>query len=97
MKWKLGLAVVLGAAVVIAILLVPRGSVREVATLDCGGHFARDLAFTPDGGLLNPNHYLAVAIDYLYTRRPNWPASTAVGTCGSAAMKRSRQARRVSA
>ena len=34
---------------------------------------------TPDGGLLNPNHYLAVAIDYLYTNRPGWPASTAVG------------------
>jgi phosphoglucomutase len=34
---------------------------------------------TPDGGLLNPNHYLAVAIDYLYTHRPEWPASTAVG------------------
>lgn len=34
---------------------------------------------TPDGGLLNPNHYLAVAIDYLYTHRPEWPQSTAVG------------------
>jgi len=34
---------------------------------------------TPDGGLLNPNHYLAVAIDYLYTHRPAWPGSTAVG------------------
>ena len=34
---------------------------------------------TPDGGLLNPNHYLAVAIEYLYTNRPEWPASTAVG------------------
>lgn len=34
---------------------------------------------TPDEGLLNPNHYLAVAIDYLYTHRPAWPASIAVG------------------
>ncbi|OBI49104.1 phosphoglucomutase, alpha-D-glucose phosphate-specific [Mycobacterium kyorinense] len=34
---------------------------------------------TPDEGLLNPNHYLAVAIDYLYTHRPAWPASVAVG------------------
>jgi phosphoglucomutase len=34
---------------------------------------------TPDGGLLNPNHYLAVAIDYLFGHRPSWPASTAVG------------------
>jgi phosphoglucomutase len=34
---------------------------------------------TPDGGLMNPNHYLSVAIDYLYTHRPGWPASVAVG------------------
>ena len=34
---------------------------------------------TPDAGLLNPNHYLAVAIAYLYTQRPSWPASVAVG------------------
>ena len=34
---------------------------------------------TPDGGLMNPNHYLAVAIDYLYTHRPEWAAGTAVG------------------
>ncbi|OBJ56518.1 phosphoglucomutase (alpha-D-glucose-1,6-bisphosphate-dependent) [Mycobacterium sp. 1423905.2] len=34
---------------------------------------------TPDEGLLNPNHYLAVAIDYLYTHRPNWPDGIAVG------------------
>ncbi|WP_118914553.1 phosphoglucomutase (alpha-D-glucose-1,6-bisphosphate-dependent) [Mycobacterium shigaense] len=34
---------------------------------------------TPDAGLLNPNHYLAAAIDYLYTHRPSWPAGIAVG------------------
>ncbi|MCV7062522.1 alpha-D-glucose phosphate-specific phosphoglucomutase [Mycolicibacterium vaccae] len=34
---------------------------------------------TPDGGLLNPNHYLAVAIDYLFAHRPEWSAETAVG------------------
>jgi len=34
---------------------------------------------TPDAGLMNPNHYLAVAIDYLYTHRPSWPAGIAVG------------------
>lgn len=34
---------------------------------------------TPDGGLLNPNHYLAVAIDYLYSHRRSWASSTAVG------------------
>ncbi len=30
-------------------------------------------------GLLNPNHYLAVAISYLFTHRPDWPARAAVG------------------
>jgi phosphoglucomutase len=34
---------------------------------------------TPDAGLLNPNHYLAVAIDYLYRHRANWPGGAAVG------------------
>ncbi|MFD6674179.1 phosphoglucomutase (alpha-D-glucose-1,6-bisphosphate-dependent) [Rhodococcus zopfii] len=34
---------------------------------------------TPDGGLLNPNHYLAVAIDYLYGHRPGWPSAAKVG------------------
>ena len=27
---------------------------------------------TPDAGLMNPNHYLAVAIDYLFSHRPQW-------------------------
>jgi phosphoglucomutase len=34
---------------------------------------------TPGAGLMNPNHYLAVAIDYLLTHRPDWPADAAVG------------------
>ena len=34
---------------------------------------------TPDAGLMNPNHYLAVAIQYLFGNRPGWPASTAIG------------------
>jgi phosphoglucomutase len=34
---------------------------------------------TPSTGLLNPNHYLAVAIDYLLTHRPQWSAAAAVG------------------
>ena len=34
---------------------------------------------TPDAGLMNPNHYLAVAIDYLYRNRSEWPADTGVG------------------
>ncbi|MET0434370.1 MAG: phosphoglucomutase (alpha-D-glucose-1,6-bisphosphate-dependent) [Cellulomonas sp.] len=35
---------------------------------------------TPDAGLMNPNHYLAVAIRYLYSgARPGWPADAAIG------------------
>lgn len=34
---------------------------------------------TPDAGLMNPNHYLAVAIDYLFSHRPQWQADAAVG------------------
>ncbi len=35
---------------------------------------------TPDGGLMNPNHYLAVAIRYLYGgARPDWPGDAAIG------------------
>jgi phosphoglucomutase len=35
---------------------------------------------TPDAGLMNPNHYLAVAIGYLYGgARPDWPAAAAIG------------------
>lgn len=34
---------------------------------------------TPSLGLMNPNHYLAVAIDYLLGHRPQWPAEAAVG------------------
>ena len=34
---------------------------------------------TPDGGLMNPNHYLAVAIEYLATHRPQWRPDAAIG------------------
>ena len=34
---------------------------------------------TPDGGLMNPNHYLAAAISYLFTHRPGWGVDVAVG------------------
>ncbi|MGC5048902.1 phosphoglucomutase (alpha-D-glucose-1,6-bisphosphate-dependent) [Micrococcus porci] len=34
---------------------------------------------TPDGGLMNPNHFLAVAIDYLYRNRSQWPQNAGVG------------------
>ena len=42
---------------------------------------------TPSAGLLPPNHYLAVAIDYLFRNRPQWRADAAVGkTVVSSAM-----------
>jgi phosphoglucomutase len=34
---------------------------------------------TPDAGLMNPNHYLAAAIEYLFASRTGWPAGAAVG------------------
>ncbi len=34
---------------------------------------------TPSAGLLNPNHYLAVAIDYLFRNRPQWRGDAGVG------------------
>lgn len=34
---------------------------------------------TPDGGLMNPNHFLAVAIEYLYSHRPEWRSDAAIG------------------
>ena len=34
---------------------------------------------TPTGGLMNPNHFLAVAIAYLFANRPEWKPGTAIG------------------
>lgn len=34
---------------------------------------------TPDAGLMNPNHYLAAAVDYLFTHRPDWPTRAKIG------------------
>jgi len=34
---------------------------------------------TPSAGLMNPNHYLAVAIGYLLTHRPSWPVQAFIG------------------
>lgn len=41
--------------------------------------FDRHGIVTRTGGLLNPNHYLAVAIDYLLAHRPGWSAQVKVG------------------
>jgi phosphoglucomutase len=58
--------------------LIARRSEYQVAT----GNDAdadRHGIVTPDGGLMNPNHYLAVAISYLYRNRPEWAADAAIG------------------
>jgi phosphoglucomutase len=41
--------------------------------------FDRHGIVTRSGGLMNPNHYLAVAIHYLFQNRPGWPEETAIG------------------
>ena len=41
--------------------------------------FDRHGIVTPGAGLMNPNHYLAVAISYLFQNRPEWPSTAAVG------------------
>jgi phosphoglucomutase len=41
--------------------------------------FDRHGIVTPSGGLLNPNHYLAVAIEYLFSNRSGWNPNAAVG------------------
>ena len=66
-------------------------SLRPTMTPDAEGKTPYDVAtgndadsdrhgiVTPDGGLMNPNHFLAVAIEYLFTHRPEWPEGCAVG------------------
>jgi phosphoglucomutase len=41
--------------------------------------FDRHGIVTPSAGLMNPNHYLAVAIDYLFSHRSGWGSNAAVG------------------
>ncbi|MDZ7703272.1 MAG: phosphoglucomutase (alpha-D-glucose-1,6-bisphosphate-dependent) [Trueperaceae bacterium] len=41
--------------------------------------FDRHGIVTKSSGLMNPNHYLAVAISYLFQNRPDWPADAAIG------------------
>jgi phosphoglucomutase len=45
----------------------------------CDADHDRHGIVTPTAGLLNPNHYLAVAIAYLFAHRPDWAAGTAIG------------------
>ena len=41
--------------------------------------FDRHGIVTPSVGLMNPNHYLSVAIAWLFSQRPDWPADAAIG------------------
>ena len=45
----------------------------------CDTDHDRHGVVTPSAGLLNPNHYLAVAIDYLFRNRPHWKQHAGVG------------------
>jgi phosphoglucomutase len=64
----------------------PYAMVALVAMRDrCDIAFANDAdsdrhgIVSPTAGLMNPNHYLAVAISYVFTHRRSWPAAAAVG------------------
>ncbi|MER5634638.1 phosphoglucomutase (alpha-D-glucose-1,6-bisphosphate-dependent) [Streptomyces nitrosporeus] len=54
---------------------------RDAYTLATGNDADADRhgIVTPDGGLMNPNHYLAVAIRYLCSHRADWPAGAGIG------------------
>ncbi|MFU8861283.1 MAG: phosphoglucomutase (alpha-D-glucose-1,6-bisphosphate-dependent) [Cyclonatronaceae bacterium] len=41
--------------------------------------FDRHGIVTPTAGLMNPNHYIAVAVNYLFRNRPGWPETAAIG------------------
>jgi phosphoglucomutase len=45
----------------------------------CDPDHDRHGVVTQTAGLLNPNHYLAAAVNYLFTHRPQWPAQTGIG------------------
>lgn len=47
--------------------------------LGCDPDADRHGIVSPTMGLMNPNHYLAVAVNYLLGNRPQWPASAAIG------------------
>jgi phosphoglucomutase len=52
---------------------------RFDAAFGCDTDHDRHGVVTRSAGLLNPNHYLAVAISFLFQHRPGWPAGAAVG------------------
>jgi phosphoglucomutase len=60
---------------------------RHELTLACDTDHDRHGVVTPAAGLLPPNHYLAVAVSYLFRHRPDWRRDAAVGkTAVSSAM-----------
>ena len=59
--------------------LISRKSEYDIATGNDADSDRHGIV-TPDAGLMNPNHYLAVAIQYLYGGgRPGWPQAAAIG------------------
>jgi len=60
-----------------------RGVIEQMEKFDvaaaCDTDHDRHSVVTRSAGLLPPNHYLTVCIDYLYRHRPDWPAHAAVG------------------
>jgi len=61
--------------------LVPLVAMRDrfdVAFANDADHDRHGIV-TPTAGLMNPNHYLAVAISYLFTHRRSWPSEASVG------------------
>ena len=66
-------------------------SLRELMAPAAGGSAPYDIAtgndgdsdrhgiVTPDGGLMNPNHFLAVSIDYLFRNRSGWAPTSGIG------------------
>jgi phosphoglucomutase len=59
--------------------LISRKSEYDIATGNDADSDRHGIV-TPDAGLMNPNHYLAVAIQYLYGgARPGWPQGSAIG------------------
>ncbi|KQY35002.1 phosphoglucomutase [Caulobacter sp. Root487D2Y] len=56
-----------------------RGGARYDVAIGNDADADRHGIVTPDAGLMNPNHYLAAAIAYLFTHRPRWGADVAVG------------------
>ncbi|GAB3839272.1 phosphoglucomutase (alpha-D-glucose-1,6-bisphosphate-dependent) [Dactylosporangium cerinum] len=60
-----------------ALLIGKRGDYQVATGNDADAD--RHGIVTPDAGLMNPNHFLAVAIQYLFRARDGWPAGAAIG------------------